>query len=385
MAFSKALTQPFRRNELAIGAGWRAYFAPFNAPFWANQVNSAVGPTILDLQFNGPFNTNNMPAGWFDLGWINSFKLTPQSKVGQIKSGYRGATRAQVRGEIGEQFEFKFREFSRMAFRLSTGCEIFNLLKVNSASTVGPLSMSGATATPVGASGYQATGGTATDPKVAGLPTVFLPAGSGSLFTVGQAIVVDYDYDKATVGFVGSVGIPVFVNNAPNDVDFIRRTSDFIQTIKAIVTNVAGVAGSQDALVLNGIFAGGGASPSVNPGPTGPTNNNAPNGGTGTSPKVQVIQGWSSREGGTFILDYSALFIADTIDGDQFAVYYPHVSINQFKDIAAWQIANAGTTDETGYELDANFEALAFDDPLDGETVVGYKAWYPSTGTAVPV
>jgi len=370
MALSKALVQPFRRNQLAIGAGWRGYFAPFNVPFWVGQTNSAVGPTILDLQNQGPFNTNNMPAGWFDLGWINGFKLTPGSKIGQIKSGYRGATRTQVRGEIGEEFEFKLREFTRLAFKIATGTEVFNLLKTNQASTVGPLSMSGITAVAVGASGYQATGGTATDSRVAGQPTIFLPAGSGSLFTAGNMVVMDIDYDKATTGFVGSNGIPVFVNNAPQDVDFIRKTSDFVANIALVVSGpIAGIAGNQDALVLSQIFAGGGSSSSVNPGPVVPP----------AGSKVQQMVGWTAREGGTFIMDWSALFVCDTIDGDQLAVYYPHCSIMQFKDIANLAIPNIGTTDETQYELDASFTALAFDDPLDGETIVGYKVWYPSS------
>jgi len=372
MALSKALVQPFRRNQLLIGAGWRAYFAPFNAPFWAGQVSSAVGPTILDLQNTGPFNTNNMPAGWFDLGWTNGLKFTPGSKIGQIRSGYRGAIRAQVRGEVGESVEFKLREFTRMAFRITTGTEVFNMLKGNQASTIGPLSMSGTTAVAFGASGYQATGGTATDSRVAGLPTIFLPAGSGSLFSANQMIVADVDYDKVTTGFVGSAGIPVFVNNAPQDVDFIRKTSDFVSTILLVVSGpIAGIAGNQDALVLVGLMGGGGCSSSTNPGPTTP----------GLTSKVQVMSGWTAREGGTFILDYSALFVLDSIDGDQLCLYYPHLSISQFKDIANLAIPNIGTTDMTEYELDASFEALAFDDPLDGETSVGYRVWYPATGT----
>lgn len=377
MPLSKSLVQPFRRAQLLIGAGWRGFFAPFNTPFWSNQTNSAVGPSILDLQFSGPFNTNSPPAGWFDLGWIKDYKITPASKVGSIKSGYRGATRAKVRGEVGEEFEFKFREFSRLALKISTGCEVFNLLAAGQASSTNPLGTSGTTAISLGASGYQATGGTATDPRVAGLPTVFLPTGSGALFTAGNQIVVDVDYDKTSVGFIGSNGVPVYVNNAPQDTDFIRRTSDFTNTIATVVSApIAGIAGNQDALVLVQQFVGGGASTSVNPGPVVPP----------AGSKLQKISGWVSREGGTFVMDWSGLFIMDTIDGDQIVFYYPHISISQFKDVAANNyIQNLGTTDESGYELDATWEALAFDDPLDGETVVCYRAYYPSTGTGVPI
>jgi hypothetical protein len=317
-----------------------------------------------------------MPAGWFDLGWIKDYAITPQSKVGSIASGYRGATRAKVRGQVGEEFEFKFQEFSRMALKISTGCEAFNFLAAGQASTTSPLGTSGTAAVSLGASGYQATGGTATDPRVAGLPTVFLPAGSGALFIAFNQIVVDIDYDKVSVGFVGSNGIPVYVNNAPQDVDFIRRTSDFTGTVALVVAGpIAGVAGGQDALVLVQPFTGGGASSSVNPGPVVPP----------AGSKIQKITGWTVREGGTFIQDWSGLFVLDTIDGDQICFYYPHISITQFKNINTRAIDNVGTTDETRYELDATFESLAFDDPLDGETVVCYRAFYPSSGTGVPI
>jgi hypothetical protein len=75
----------------------------------------------------------------------------------------------------------------------------------------------------------------------------------------------------------------------------------------------------------------------------------------------------------------------DTIDAAQIAVYYPHVSIAQFRDVAAWAIENIGTTDETGYELDCVMNALAFDDPIDGETVVGYKAFFPRPGQSISI
>jgi len=140
--------------------------------------------------------------------------------------------------------------------------------------------------------------------------------------------------------------------------------------VQVIPNLVAG----QDGLVLNAPgFVGGGNSNAVTSG-LGPV---GPNLGTG---KVQIIKGYTAREGGTYITEWSALFTMTTIDGSQIAVYYPHVAPNQFKDIGGWTLENAGTTDLTGYELDAVFEALAFDDPLDGETVVRYCAYYPHTG-----
>ena len=49
------------------------------------------------------------------------------------------------------------------------------------------------------------------------------------------------------------------------------------------------------------------------------------------------------------------------------------------RDISTWAINNIGTTDTTGYQLDTVMQALAFDDPEDGETVVGYRAYFPNS------
>lgn len=349
MPLSKALVQPFRKNKLILGSGWRGFFAPFNIAYNASQSSSQFGPSILDLAYAGPFNTYAPPAGWFDLGWIMGFKMTPASKIGQIQSGYRGAIRQQVRGEVAESFDFQFKEFSRLAWKIATGTEIFNLLSGASAQTTGPLSTSGG---PV----YNTV-------SYDGNVTLVMGTGLGASFNINDRIVCDVDFAPSAYpygGFAGSNGIPIYPNNAPNDVNFIRKTSDFVSRVIGINT---------DTLTLDQPFMGGGSSSTSLIGPTQPVCPAA---------RVQKITGIVAREGGTYITEWSALFILDAQDGDQFAVYYPHVSIAQFKDISTWTINNIGTTDTTGYQLDTTMQALAFDDPEDGETVVGYRAYYPS-------
>jgi len=125
-------------------------------------------------------------------------------------------------------------------------------------------------------------------------------------------------------------------------------------------------------LTLDQPFIGGG---SGNPSP----NFNGTTFLSFTNPQVrcEAIKGFSAREGGTFISEYTCLLMCNTIDSAQLVIYYPHVSIMALKDHAnPWTIENIGTTDEGGMQMDAQFTALAFDDPLDGETVVGYKAYY---------
>ncbi len=352
MALSKALVQPFRKNTLLIGAGWRAYFAPYNIALGSGQANTVLGPTILDLQTQGPFNTNAPPAGWTDCGWIKDFKLTPASKIGQVRSGYRGAVRAQYRGEVGESFEFKFREAARMQFKIAVGSNPFNLLFGAIGQTLGPLSASGAPKTAMVS--YNAAA-----PSITVASSVAI-AVSGN----GEYIVADLDYLTTQTGIVGAAGIPVQPGQV-TDVDYTRKCSDFVSRCVAVNGNV---------LTLDQPFVGGGSGLTL-PAPVAPP----------AGSNVQRISGWAVREGGTYIAEWSGLFVLDTIDSAQIAVYYPHISISQFKDINAWTLENAGTTDETGYELDCAMESLAFDDPIDGETVVGYKAFYPRPGQSIAI
>jgi len=352
VALSKALVQPFRKNTLLIGAGWRGFFAPYNIAAGSAVASTTIGPTILDLQAQGPFNSNAPPAGWTDTGWIKDFKLTPASKIGQVRSGYRGAIRAQYRGEVGESFDFKFREAARMQFKIATGTNPFNLLYGVSAQTLGPLSATGAPKTAMSA--YSAG-----PPATVTVANATAIAVSGA----GEYIVVDLDYSPAQTGVVGAAGIPIQPGQVL-DVDYIRKTSDFVGRAVGLATNV---------ITLDQPMVGGGSG--IGTAPTSPP----------TGSNAQRIIGWAAREGATYITEWSALFIMDTIDSAQIAVYYPHVSIAQFKDVNAWTIENVGTTDETGYDLDCTMNALAFDDPIDGETVVGYKAFYPRPNQAIGI
>jgi hypothetical protein len=367
VALPKSLYQPFRRGQLLVGGAWRAFFAPFNATLAITQTQTNKGPVILDLQVQGPFNDQSLPTNYTDLGWINGLKINPASKIGMVRAGYRGAVRALYRGQVGESCEFKFREMSRMAMKIASGCEVFNLMSNSNAvaSTLGPFSSSGIAAVPIGSSGYNSAY-TNAGLALAAAPVLFLPASSGSFFTAGNYIVADQDYSNTQFGQVGDAGIPVF-QNAVTDVDFTRKTSDYVaRVVSVIASTAAGNATGQDILVLDQKFVGGGNS-------TG-----TPNYGPTAGAKVQTIKGYATREGGTYITEWSALFLMQTIDNSQIALYYPHLAPNSFKGWDNWALENAGTTDLTGYEMDAVFEALAFDDPLDGETVVRYSAYYPA-------
>ena len=373
MPLPKSLTQPFRKNKLVVGAGWRAYFAPYNIALGSAVASTVQGPTIVDLT-QGPFDSYNPPFGLADVGWIKNFKLTVESKIGQVRSGYRGAVRAQYRGQVGESFECQFNEYGRMQYRLATGSNVINLFAASglSGGTAGPVSASGAVSTNVTA--YSPGSPVTWNATQATAPTLTVASASAAQIVVGSYIVADQDYTLGTYGgAIGDAGINVY-QNAVTDVDYIRKNSDYV----ARVTNIS----ANTILTLDQPFVGGG---SGNPSP----NFNTTTGfATFTNPQVrcQAIKGFAAREGGTFIGEWTGLFMCNTVDGAQLVIYYPHVSIMQNKDVAApWTIENAGTTDESGFQLDAQFAALAFDDPLDGETVVAYKAYYYKPGEAAAI
>lgn len=366
MALPKSLTQPLRQGQLTVGGGWRGYFAPFNQEQAVQANSTGIGPTVYDLQVLGRFidGASGPPAGWFDLGYLKNFKFTPGSKTGAISTGYRGAIRAKYRAEVGEKLSVEFMEYSRTALRLATGTQVFNILVSTApASTSGPLSSSGTTAVAMGASGYVAASPIA-GPSL-GLPVLFVPAGSGAGFPAGSMLVADQDYNGTDFGFVGDSGARLF-QGATTDVDFIRKTSDYVAGVNLVIPNL--VTG-QDGLVLSGKFVGGGQSTPGVAANTSPT----------TGAKVQKISGYASREGGTYIAEWSAIFLLDTIDSSQLLFYYPRVSPDQFSGYTEENVP--GATSIQSRSLTASFDAMAFDDPLDGETIVRYSAYYPHPST----
>ena len=370
MPLPLSLTQPLRQGQLTVGAGWRAFFAPFNQALAVTTSSTVSGPTIYDLMaLNKLIDSSYNPSpNWWDLGYADNFKFTPGSKVGNIMTGYRGAIRAKYRAEVAEKIAFDFQEVSRTAMRISHGMQVFNLLATtNAATTVGPLSASGTPAIAIGASGYSATGWAG---ATAGLPTLAVPAGSGAAFPAGSMIVCDQDYSGA-FGFVGAAGANVF-QGAVQSVDFIRMTSDFVAGVAQVIPAASSGLSGQDALVLTRPFMGGGNN-AFGAGPTVPQ----------AGSKLQAITGYTTREGGTYIAEWSAIFVLDTVDGSQILKYYPRLAPDTSAGMTSKNVQGATSIQSTS--LSCAMDALAFDDPLDGETVVSYTAYYPHAGTTPQV
>jgi hypothetical protein len=369
MPLPLSIRQPFRQGQIAVGAGWRAFASNFNQALAVAQTNTALGPTIYDLLATGRFNgvqASSLPAGWFDCGLIEKFKMTPGSKIGTVASGYRMAVRALYRAEVQEKVAFAFKEQSRLAWKISTGTGVFNLLKSSATpGLAGPLGSSGSVAVAVGASGYVAAGAVS---GFVGQPTLFVPSGSGAAFPAGSYIVCDKDYNTTDFGFVGDAGANVFSGAQPTDVDFIRKTSDYVATVAAVVP------GAQDALILSAPFIGGGNNPNV-----GVTPGAAP----GAGAKVQLVTGFAARGGGTTINEFSMMFILDTMDNGQIMVYYPRIAPDTFAGLTEANIQGGNSLQQQSMET--SLQALAYDDPLDGETVCSYFAYFPRVNPSIQI
>ncbi|MCL6480309.1 MAG: hypothetical protein K6U02_01145 [Firmicutes bacterium] len=330
MPISKSLVQPFRKPMILVGSGFRGFFAPFRQ-------GAEPLPTLFDPARQGRFDTNRPPTGWFDLGWIDQFRRSPNGRIGQIRSGYRGAVRAQYRGEIGSSIEFEFREWGKLQMALASGTTHFNILKAAAGAAQQPLGGSPVPAVALG------TGSTAS--------TLVLATGGGAQFSVGEFVAVDVDYTGQSE-YVGSGVQASFVSAASvSDVDYIRRVTFNVGVIKAI---------SGDTLELEQPLLGG-----VPP----------------AQAKVQTVTGFASREGSSFIQSWSAVFVVDTADGAQLYYYYPQLSVANEREDATFEVENVGTADVRGYSLRAEFNALAFEDPVDGETVVSYRGFFPAPGS----
>lgn len=330
MPISKSLVQPFRKPMILVGSGFRGFFAPFVQ-------GAAPAPTLFDPARQGRFDTNAPPTGWADLGWIDQFRRSPAGRIGQIRSGYRGAVRAQYRGEIGSSVELEFREWGKLQMALATGTTHFNILKAASGAAQQPLGGSPTAAIAL------AGGSTA--------PSIVLTSGGGASFSVGQFMAVDVDF-AGQAGYVGTGIQASFVPaGAVSDVDFIRRVTFNIGVIKTIVG---------DTLTLEQPLLGG-----------------VPAAGA----KAQAVTGFASREGSSFIQAWSAVFVVDTADGAQLYYYYPQLSVSNERDDATFEVENAGTAQIRGHALRAEFNALAFEDSVDGETVVCYRGFFPAPGS----
>jgi hypothetical protein len=302
----------------------RAYFAPVN--------RVAAQPTIFDPSVNGAFNLDAPPSPWIDLGWIAAFSRKSSSSVEALNTGSPAAPQVQMRSAIGATVSFRFLTWRKLSMALSAGSEHMNLLAPAAGAAANGSGSVGATAVSL------TSGSTAT--------SLNMTAASLTGFQAGQMVVVDADYAGQT-GYVGSGVSAAYVRSAASvnsDPDYVRRVSFNVALISTVTST--GLTLAQP--LLAGVPA--------------------------ANMRVQVIEGFVDREGGSFFQEWSALFVMPGEQGDRILYHYPRL-----QPIGG---AQEGVEELTAplewVTLQAGFRAMPVIDANDGEQVLCFRSFLPS-------
>ena len=304
----------------------RAYFAPVN--------RALQQPTIFDPAVNGSFTLSAPPAPWVDLGWIDSFARQTASKIAPLTAGAPAFPLYQVRESTEASVSFQFKIWSKLSMALAAGAQHMNVL---AAPGNGLAIGSGGKAIPAVALGTESS---ATDLVV-----------SGTSIGAGAIVSVDVDY-LGQVGFVGTGVSAAYVRSASavgNDVDYVRRVSFNVSRVASV---------SAGALLL--------AQP-------------LPAGIPITGMKVQQVDGFVDREGGTFFQEWSALFVMQGEQGDRLLFHYPRLQAMVSPHESSAMLANPVES----VALAAAFRALPVTNGNDGEQVLCYRTYLPGATTLV--
>jgi hypothetical protein len=304
-----------------VSDGVRAYFAPVN--------RTTETPSMFDPAAVGLFNLDSPPAPWIDAGWVDNFVRTAQTKVEALRIGADAAVNRQFRTNRGAAVELEFREWGKLQMALACGAQHMNVLADAGGTTGGS---SGAEAAAVA---LQA-GSTAQELMVG-------PAVVG--FAVGDIVAVDQDYQQQT-GYVGTGIAGTYVPSPPPlayQADYIRRITFNVGRVAALTDHSLHL----DAPLLGGVPA--------------------------STASVQKVAAFVDREGGNFFQEWSALFVLPETSAGRVCFYYPRLQgagsprEGVLKLMDPWR----ATT------LHAAFEAMAWQDSNDGETVYCYRIYFP--------
>jgi hypothetical protein len=307
----------------------RAYFAP---------VNRVAGtPTVFDPSVNGSFNLDAPPTPWIDLGWIADLSRKSASAINVLNVGSPAAPQVQMRDLIGATVSFRFLAWRKLSMALSAGSEHMNLLAPAAGATANGSGSKGATAVALTA------GSTAT--------TLNIASASLGGFHAGQMVVVDADYAGQT-GYVGSGVSAAYVKSATSvnsDPDYIRRVSFNVALVAAVT--------STGLTLAQPLLAG------------------APVAGM----KVQAIEGFVDREGGSFFQEWSALLVMPGEQGERILYYYPRLQPTG----GAQEDTEALVAPLEWVALNAIFRAMPIIDANDGEQVLCFRSFLPSPMTLI--
>lgn len=308
----------------------RAFFAPVN--------RAAQTPVLFDPSEQGRFSFDAPPAPWLSLGWVQNFARKTASKSTPLMTGIPAAALEQVRETLEAEVSFEFLSWTKLTMALATGSQHMNILAPANGAT-------------------PAAGGAQAVPAVTPQPgststSIILAAADAAKFTPGVIVAVDVDYTGQT-GYVGSPVAGAYVRQALSDADYVRRVTFNV----ALVSQV-----SATGLVMAEALPGG-----------------APAAGA----KVQAVNGFVDREGGSFYQEWSALFAMEGSQGERIFFHYPRL---QTMTGAEESIAPLNQKNQGGHSrvlLKGQFRALPVTDPLDGERVACYRSFLPAANSLI--
>lgn len=318
-----------RGEMLPVTRRVRAYFAPVQ--------RATSAPAVFDPAKNPYMLLDAPPPPWIDAGEAVNLERKAGTQLKTIRSGSRDAAQKQFRTDLDASVEFDFLQWGKLQLALSSGSQQMNLL----AETFGtPDAASGGT--PAGAVGL-APGSTSNE--------LVVGAGNVAAFLAGDLVAVDNDYQQQT-GYVGAGISGAFVKNAADvhgDGHYIRR----------VTFNVGRVLGTTPTtVVLSQNLLGGTPTPTMG---------------------VQKIMGFVDREGGSFVQEWSALFVYEGESGARIYFHYPRVQPAQPAAEKRFAISDGFE----GLSLHCALRALPATDSNDSETVVCYRSYVPAPYTAV--
>jgi len=311
---------------LAAGALFAGPVQAFFAP-----VDRVIGmPVAFDPAEIGGFRLDSPPAGWLRGGAIANWKRSLAGEMSPVWSGAPAMAKSQARSKVDEVVEFAFAGWTRLAVALSSGTQTMNLLQTAQGAVANVSGGAAAVAEVVG------DGSTATE----------LQLGANTAVQAGDVVVVDVDYAGET-GYVGSGGADSYVSSAQaiEDVNYVRRVS----------LNVARVLNVSDGIVTLAA-----------PLPAG-----APKAGM----KLSVVKGFTDRNGGSFVPEWSALFVVDGLQGDRLLLHYPRL---QPAGVAEAETVTEIATGVSRWRAAAKMRALPVVDATDGVSAVCFRSYLPA-------
>jgi hypothetical protein len=295
--------------------GVRGYFAPVDRP--------SATPTAFDATTVGSFDADTPPAPWTDLGWIDGFTRTSETKLQVVESGAPGTVLLQGRQSVGATVSMTFERWSKLTMALTCGAQQTNVLKA------------GANPVAIAASSSTAT-------------FLSTPNGAGTI-QAGDMIAVDADYSGQT-GYLGAGASAAYLATAiGSDPHWVRRMTLNVGRVTAVTATGLQLAEP----LLAGVPAQG--------------------------MQAQPVVALQDREGGTFFQEWSGLFCMQGEQGDALFFYYPRL---QTMGGAAETIVSL-TAPLSDVLLSGRFIALPIVDPMDGAQVCCYRTYLPCANAQV--